>query len=358
MRIVMVGGGVIALLTAVQCVSAGHEVTVVDQGDIPNPAAGSFDRQRVVRALHLGDAAATAAAARALALWPGAGAGLFRRTGALTVLPDADLPRAQAALAGVGAASAVLGPAELAARFAHLRFPEGASAVLEAGAGIVLADRALAAFADRLRAHPFAELLPHRRVDAVRGTAVHLAGGEVLRADAVLVAAGAWSRPLLPPKLAAELVLHRQSQLHCRVPPADAPAWASTPTVPSLGTVGGAWLVVPVAGTPLKLSASAACRVVSTLDGQETPEPWRRRLLDLHAPAIPGLSEDWVLEARDSYYLTHAPTGGPLTVPIGERVLAHAACGGSSFKFAPLIAQSLAARLTGAARPTALRGVS
>ncbi|HTJ39002.1 MAG TPA: FAD-dependent oxidoreductase [Dactylosporangium sp.] len=362
MRIVMVGGGVIALLSAVECVAAGHEVTVVDQGDIPHPAAASYDRQRVVRALHLDDPAATAAGARAVGLWAGLqgrlGAAFLERTGALTVLPDADLLRAQANLAGAGAPSRVLGPRALAEGFPHLRFPDGASAVVEPGAAIVLADRALHACADWLRAHPLAELLPSRRVVAVRGTAVHLAGGARLRGDAVLVAAGAWSRPLLPPALAAELVLHRQSQLHCRVPDADAAAWSAMPTVPSLGTGGGAWLVVPVAGTPLKLSASSAGRVVSTMDGRETPPRWQRRLLDLHAPAIAGLSEDWVLEARDSYYLTHPPTGGPLTVAIGERVLAHAACGGSSFKFAPLIAQSLAARLTGAARPTTLRGVS
>jgi sarcosine oxidase len=361
-RIVMVGGGVIALLTAVECVSAGHEVTVVDQGSIPHPAAASFDRHRVVRALHLDDPAATAAAVRAAEQWIGLqdrfATAFYERTGALTVLPDGDLLRAQAMLAGAGSPARVLGPRALAAALPHLRFPDGASAVVESGAGIVLADRALTACADWLRAHPLAVLLPDRRAVAVQDTAVRLADGGLLRGDAVLLAAGAWSRPLLPAALAASLVLHRQSMLHCRVPDADAAAWASMPTVPSLGTGGGAWLVVPVAGTPLKLSASSACRVVPSLDGHATPARWRQYLLGLHTRAIPGLTDDWILEARDSYYLTHAPTGGPLRVALSDTVLAYAACGGSSFKFAPLIAKSLTASLTGAAHPTTLRGVS
>ena len=65
MRIVIAGGGVMGLLTAVSCVSAGHEVVLVDQAGIPFPGAASFDRHRVLRALHLDDPLATAAAVRA-----------------------------------------------------------------------------------------------------------------------------------------------------------------------------------------------------------------------------------------------------------------------------------------------------
>src|SRR6202035_5122544 len=54
-RIVIVGGGVIGLLTAVRCVSAGHEVVLVDQADIPFSGAASFDRHRALLALNLDD---------------------------------------------------------------------------------------------------------------------------------------------------------------------------------------------------------------------------------------------------------------------------------------------------------------
>ena len=65
MRIVVVGGGVIGLITAMECVRAGARVDLVDQGGIPSPSATSYDVHRVVRALHRGDAALTTAAARA-----------------------------------------------------------------------------------------------------------------------------------------------------------------------------------------------------------------------------------------------------------------------------------------------------
>ena len=65
----MVGGGVVGLLTAVRCARAGARVDLFDRDEIPSRWATSYDRHRVVRALHPGDAALTVAAARALAGW-------------------------------------------------------------------------------------------------------------------------------------------------------------------------------------------------------------------------------------------------------------------------------------------------
>jgi sarcosine oxidase len=173
----------------------------------------------------------------------------------------------------------------------------------------------------------------------------------VLSGDALLVAAGPWSRALLDPDAADDLVLYRQSMLYCAVPEQDLLAWSAIPTIPSLGR-DGTWLVPPVAGTPLKLSAASACRVEAEIGDFTTPAYWRERLLDALAPSIPGLDASWLVDSRDCYYLAGATTGGPVLHVRGAHTLAYAACGGSSFKFAPLIARSLAERLTGA-RPTA-----
>ena len=48
-RVIVVGGGVIGLLTAVECVLAGAEVTIVDQADLPYARATSYDWHRIVR---------------------------------------------------------------------------------------------------------------------------------------------------------------------------------------------------------------------------------------------------------------------------------------------------------------------
>jgi sarcosine oxidase len=170
----------------------------------------------------------------------------------------------------------------------------------------------------------------------------------VVPADAVLLAIGPWSRDLLPAELAGQLVLHRQSVLYCQAPAPDAAAWAAMPAVLSLGAVGGAWLVPPAAGTPLKLSAASACREVTHIDDNTTPPRWRDHLVEAFTEVIPGFGAGWVTGARDCYYLARGTAPPVMLAALADRVVSYAACGGSSFKFAPLIARSIAVRLTGA----------
>ncbi|EMD24240.1 NAD(P)/FAD-dependent oxidoreductase [Amycolatopsis azurea] len=354
MRVVLAGGGVIALLTAVECVSAGHEVVIADQADIPFTGATSFDRHRVLRALHPGDPATTAAAVGAHHAWIELehllSTAFYEQSGALTAIGADEATAARDLLNAAGSKAEVFGAGELAAEFPHAGFVPGTGAVFESHAGVLLADRVLTACAGWLRWNAKAELHPHRKVIGVDTdrAEVRLADGGSLRGDAVLLAAGPWSRDLLAPGLARELVLHRQTMLYCDVPPADAAAWAATPAITSLGSAGGAWLVPPVAGTPLKLSAASACRVVDEIGAATAPSWWREHLIDTFAELIPGFRRDWLIDTRDCHYLARRSTLGPMLAVLGDRVLSYAACGGSSFKFAPLIARSLTARLTGA----------
>ncbi|MET7400231.1 FAD-dependent oxidoreductase [Dactylosporangium sp. NPDC005572] len=362
MRIVVVGGGVIGLLSAVYGVQAGHQVLVVDQAAIPFSGSTSFDRHRVLKALYLDDPVATGAAVRAHHQWLRLqrllATRIYEPVGALSVLPADELSRAQRMLTDAGSGAHLFGPLSLAATYPQVRFPAGSSAVLEDLAGVLLADRVLTAGADWLRQSPLAELLPYRtvvRVDtehpAAGPVAVELAGGEVLAADAVLLATGPWSRPLLPADLAAGLVLCRQSMVYCRVPAADAAVWSATPPLSALGMATGGWLVPPIAGTPLKLSAASAGRVVPDVGDTTTPRYWRDHLIEQFTPVVRGLRADWLVDARDAYYLMRRSTGGPLLAVLGERVVSYAACGGFSFKFAPLIARSLVQYLVGAGPP-------
>lgn len=358
------GGGIIGLLTAISCVSAGHDVIVVDQASIPFSGAASFDRHRVLRVLHQDDPSASAAAVQAHHRWIGLqqllSTRFYQQAGTLTVLPPEHLPAAQAVLEGAGSRARALNPAELTSGYRRLRFPPGAGAVFESLAGVLLADRILAACARWLGRHSRAELRPFSRAVSVDadGAAVRLADGGVVRADAVLLAAGYWSRALLGPELSAGLVLYRQSMIYCQLPASDAAAWSAIPPIRSLGPDGGTWLVPPVAGTPLKLSAASACRVVAEAGDNTTPPYWRDHLIDTAAAAIPGFGASWLTGARDCYYLARAPACGPMLAVLADRVISYAACGGSSFKFAPLIAQSLTERLTGAdPAPTGLTSI-
>ncbi|WP_322779694.1 FAD-dependent oxidoreductase, partial [Frankia sp. Cas4] len=43
-HVLIVGAGVTGLLTAIRCALAGHRVTVLDRGAVPNPMSSSFDQ--------------------------------------------------------------------------------------------------------------------------------------------------------------------------------------------------------------------------------------------------------------------------------------------------------------------------
>ncbi|MFD9008468.1 NAD(P)/FAD-dependent oxidoreductase [Streptomyces sp. NPDC059552] len=352
-RVTVVGGGVIALLTAVECVLDGHRVTIVDQGPIPHSRATSFDQHRILRALHPADPRTTAAALRAHRRWVELEelflTRFYEQVGSLTVLPPAAATDAAAMLEDAGGSARALTAAGLADRYPHLHVGGGLGAVLEDQAGVLLAERVLAACVGWLKWQRGIELIEHRAVTTVDGESgsVRLVDGRVLRSDAVLMAVGPWSRDLLPPSISERLTLYRQSLLYCRVPRQQSQAWAATPAIPALGTEGGAWLIPPVAGTALKLTSATACRAVDGITDYATDPYWQRKLEKEFGDILPGFGPAWVTAAKDAYYSSFTETGGPLLVALGGAGFAYAACGGTSFKFAPLIARSLADRLIG-----------
>jgi sarcosine oxidase len=352
MRVVVVGAGVIGMLTAAECVRAGAQVDLVDQAGIPSASAASYDRHRVVRVLHRGDAPLTLAAAPLDEGWLDIerrlGGRFYHRTGVLTAVTARDVEASLALLAAAGVPVEALSVEDLSARYPHVRFAAGHAAVFEPAAGTVLADLALLAAARWLRGHPAVRSHPHRRVTQVEesGT-VRLGDGTVLAGDGVVVAAGPWSRDLLPASLAGELTLKRQTMLSY-APASFRAAWSGSPAVLGLGSEHDAWLMPPVAGTPARLSAASACRTVPGMTDRDTPREWRDHLTDRFGTVLTGFDPAAVTGATEGYYLTDEAGEGPLLAELGDgAVWAYAACGGMSFKFAPVVAPALADRALG-----------
>ena len=370
MRITVVGGGVIGLLTATECVRAAgvDRVDLVDAGPIPSPSATSNDRLRVVRALHRGEPALTQAAAQAHAGWMDVedriGSRFYHPAGALTAMPVQDAAAEVAILTAAGAKAWALSPEDLASRYPRIRFPDGTGAVLEATAGVVLADHALVALAHWLVRRPEVRLHPHRRAVEVsqndRVAMIRCADGGSHTADRVVIAAGPWSRELVPAAIASDLTLYRQSVLSYQ-PPAWLRDWAGMPAVLGLGPASDAWLMptVPQSDAPLRLSAASACRPVAEMTDRVTPDQWREHLVGVFSELLPAFDPAAVVDSTDGFYLAERMRGGPLLATYGAgTVLAYAACGGMSFKFAPQIARAIADRAVGAPpRPTGLDSV-
>jgi glycine/D-amino acid oxidase-like deaminating enzyme len=346
-RVLVVGAGVVGLLTAMRFALAGHRVTVLDRGAIPDPGAGSADQHRVLRTLVPNDLDATrrlmAARRRWLDLERRLRTGCFRPVGVLSARGRADAEAAlqTAAVAGL--------PVRRVAGGAFPAAPlHGRVGVLEVQAGVLLAHEVLRAAAGWLAEHPAVQLRPGRAVRAVDAdaTAVELDGGEVLKADLIVVAAGAWtsalmtsglmtSGPLPPP-----VVLHRQTMVYLH-PPADLRAWwRQAPAAGGLGPDGKGWAVPPGDGTLLKISSDAVRREVASLDD---PEPvdgaaWSARVLRLGLLDRPDRYT--VARVRHCHYAT-TPDGGAQLTRHSPTVWSRAACGGNGFAAAPLVADRI-----------------
>lgn len=348
LRVLIVGGGIIGLLCAIECVDRGFAVTLVDQGPLPNPDATSHDRSRVLRALHPGDAIATGVAVAAHAAWSTVesrlGMHCYHPVGALSMGAPDRIDTDLATLAEAGASAEGLTPTELQHRWPHLMFPAGLAGVLERDAGVLLADRILTAAVAWLRGRSNVLLYPGNRVTRVdAGTrSATFADGSMVHGDRLLLAAGPWSRRLLPTALAQRLVLYRQTMLYCSVP--DRTQWTNTPAVPAFGTEFGAWLVPPVDAVPLKLSSHEACQAVPEITDHAAGPVRIDGLTTRFRALVRGFDPSWITSAHDCYYLDDPATEGPSLIELGAGVLALAACGGAAFKLAPLIAAEITAR--------------
>jgi glycine/D-amino acid oxidase-like deaminating enzyme len=333
-HVVVVGAGITGLLTGVRCAVAGHRVTVLDRGPIPNPEATSYDRTRVFRAFEPQDPAATALVASADRLWRELetvlGTGFYRRVGVVRAWP-ATLVASSAADCGVRLRIAEPGD------YPHLGFPAGTVPVLELDAGILLAEDVLRAAAGWLARHPSVTLGPGRRVTALdaHSGAVRLADGTELAGELTVVAAGPWSADLVD----VPVVLHRQTTVHLRPPTELMPLWRSSPAAGRLGADGRGWLVPPVDGDLVKLSSAAACRTVPSMSA-----PCGDAFVPdlLAGSAIRDLERYEVVKVEHGHYTVDSRTGSGRLVRVGPAVLARAATGGDGFRTAPLAAARIA----------------
>lgn len=339
-QVAVVGAGVTGLLAAVECVLAGHGVTVVDRGPIPNPGSSSSDQHRAVRTFAPGEEAATRRMIEARCRWAALETllpdGFFRRVGVVTAWPADRIGAITGDAAAAGAPVTTLDPEKLP----HLGFPAGSVGVLETGAGVVLAERVLRAAAGWLAAHPAAELRPGSAAVSVdvRSGRIGLADGGALGADLVLIAAGPWT----PRLTGLPAVLHRQTMVYLRPPAHLARWWENAPAAGRLAADGRAWLLPPGEGTLLKISSDAVCREVATTDcAGEDPGPFAERLLA--ASIVSNVDEYSVVAVKQCHYLSGIDADGGLLARLGPAVWSRTPCNGTGFTTAPLAARQFAA---------------
>jgi sarcosine oxidase len=296
----------------------GHDVVVYEQFGPGHKRGSSHGRSRIFR-LAYAEEEYVRLAQEALGLWreleDETGETLLELNGLLEIVRTIEESTAQT-LDACGVEWHRLEREEAERRY-PIRVPDESFAVLQPEAGIVRADRALAAFA--------------RDLDVRYGTHVH--PGE-LDADVVVITAGSWVNELLDAPLPVKVTRETLCYFH---PEQDGPVPSVVSFKPDRHTHDMYSLADPVHG--LKVGAHHSG---PEADPNRTGEP------------EPRLIEQIAAWARQTYRLADpepiAPETCLYTTTPDEtfilerrgRVVIGSACSGHGFKFAPAIGERLA----------------
>ena len=348
------GAGVVGLATGWQLARAGHEVLVLEQDAVGHARGSSHGASRVFR-LGYDDPEYVAMAAASAPLWreleqESHESDLLTITGALVA--GRGMPGVRQALVAAGVACD-----ELDEREARRRHPELALSgpvLWEPAAGVLAADRCLAALAHALTAAG-GELRERARVLAVaeddRGATLTTSGGSVRAAVAVLCC-GAWAPELLRP-LGVEVGLVATREQIAYVMPAGAGSRPSEGEVPvfiewdepsyyGLPTPARDWYKLAEHGTGPAVDPTDARRSLA-------PDPVvAGRLRAAAARILPGFRPEPV--AHETCLYDNTPDRDFIVDRHG-RLVVGAGTSGHGFKFAPLLGEALACLALGRRPP-------
>jgi sarcosine oxidase len=319
-EIAVVGAGVMGLATAHALAREGRDVVVYEQFARGHARGSSHGRTRIFR-LAYPDPEWIRFAQEAYDAWRRlereTGVQLLELNGLLEIVDELEHSSA-AALDAAGVEWQRLDPDEVARRY-PLRVPDGHFAVLQPKAGIVHADRALAALERDL------DVRYDTRIDSV----------DELDAEVVVVAAGAWVNDLVVPPLPVRVT--RETVCFFRLADSELPLPALVSVKPGSHAHAFFALADPVHG--VKVGAHHAGPETDPHEegvvGAELVErvvAWARERFDLADPDP--------VETQTCLYTTTADEG--FVLERRGRVVVGSACSGHGFKFAPAVGDRLA----------------
>lgn len=356
MKITIVGAGIMGLSAAWAFTRDGHDVTVFEQGPVPNPLASSVDEHRLIRHPYGGERGYTRmidAAYKAWDLmWADLGVRHYAPTGTLVL--DSGTPWTAATAASLTDEAIPferLDPTAAARRYPLLALDQlnGALALETGGtlfAGEIVADlaRYLSTRTVSIRAET-----PVKAVDPDRARVV-LADGEIADADLLVVAAGPWARRLVP-ALAPRMTPSRQVVVYLTPPRDLAQVWLQHPLVLDIDPSTGFYLVPP---RPFPQGGVSGLKVGDhsfTLTGdpdrdRDATAAETHAILERVGRRLRHLDRYAIREAKTCFYDVE-PKERFIVEPLGWRGWVMSGFSGHGFKFGALLGLELARAIRG-----------
>jgi sarcosine oxidase len=322
-RIAVIGAGVMGLATAWALRRRGYEAVVYEQFEAGHKRGSSHGRSRIFRLAYAEDDYVRLAQ-KALRLWreleAESGETLLELNGLLEIVRTLEESTAPT-LERLGIEWRRL-EGDGAERQYPIHVPDGSFAMLQPEAGIVRADKALAAFA--------------RELDVHYDTRVH---PDDVDADVVVVTAGSWVNELLDEPLPVKVT--RETLCYFR-PERGGPVPSVVSFKPDRHTHDMYSLADPVHG--LKVGAHhSGPEVDPNVPGD--PEPDLIEQITSWARQTYRLADPDPVAAETCLYTTTADE--TFVLERRGRVVVGSPCSGHGFKFAPAIGERLAELATG-----------
>ncbi|WGS52011.1 FAD-dependent oxidoreductase [Paraburkholderia sp. D15] len=347
MRVTIVGAGIAGLSTAWSLAKLGHDITLIEQGSIPNPLAASGDRHRMIRRAY-GDADGYA---RNMAeafdswdlLWNDLGVSHYANCGVLGISQFAGdgADGFRAGLDRMAFDYERLEPDEAARRYPFLDPATFRYAYLDHEGGALFSERIARDMKAWLKMRG-ADIRTHTKVLSVdpHTASVRLDDNSFLRADRLVVTAGAWTLQLFP-ALAETLMTFRNAVAYME-PPADLEeAWVNAPAILDIGGASDGYVIPPLDGLGLKFGAGI--HKVHALDPEadRTAAPGEGdSIRRLFAPPLRRLGDYTVSEVKTCMY-TFTADSRFFSKRIGNTLVV-SACSGHGYKFGAAIGRRVA----------------
>jgi glycine/D-amino acid oxidase-like deaminating enzyme len=352
-KVGIVGGGIFGIAAAVELRGRGHEVTVFDQGGVPNRNASSTDLSKGIRRIYGTRETYVDLVERAAVQWASwqdaLGGSFYYPVGQLQISqryePGSSLYEGVQFLLRRGAALEVLTAAQCHERFPQFRYEAGDTGVWDSWAGYLASGEAVEALAGLARSLGVVireNDLVTTVAESGAGVELELASGSE-RCDRAVVAAGVWLNRLFP-RVGQKIVVTRQQMAFFE--PVDPFVAASFPTWVVNGEEEG-WYGAPIMRHGwVKVSNDLRGEVVHPDANRDATPAFLDQARDFVGRRIPGLARDWLVGSRSCLYANTPDLDFIVDWAPGQsRILIAGGGSGHGFKFGgsigPVIADAL-----------------